>query len=148
MTSTISPAELGAGRTPQLTMFSDVRSMDMAVSLERGLGFELTLKTRSRAAAGKLAGAVLALTQLAPSQGLEADLLKGLSVKNDGAAVMVSLAVDPTALAKGISKMQRSVEPRAAAPPEQPPPPPAKRVIRIVGAESGPTEIPFDPPSP
>lgn len=148
MTSTISPAELGAARAPGLAMFSDVRSMDMAVSLQRGLGVQLTLNTRTRTAAGKLAGAILALTQLASAKGLqETDLLKNLSVKNDGAAVMMSLAIDSVTLEKGIAQMQRSVEPKAAVR-KQPEPSPARRVIRIVGAESGPIEIPFDPPLP
>ena len=74
-------------------------------------------------------------------------MLKNLSVKNDGAAVMMSLAIDSVTLEKGIAQMQRSVEPKAAVR-KQPEPAPARRVIRIVGAESGPIEIPFDPPLP
>jgi hypothetical protein len=144
MTSTISPADLGE-RVPGLTMFSEVRSMDMAVSMERGLGLHLTLNTRSRFAAGKLAGAILALTQLASGKEADGmDLLKNLAVKNESAAVMVSLEIDSATLEKGIAQIQRSVEPQATAR-KQPEPPPQRRVIRISGAESGPTEIPFDP---
>jgi hypothetical protein len=148
MTSTISPEELGAGKAPGLAMFSDVRSMDLAVSLEQGLGLHLTLNTRSRAAAGKLAGAVLALTQFANAKGSDGtDLLKNLSVKDEGAAVVMSLAVDAATLEKGIAQMRSSVEQQTDAR-KQPEPPPQRRVIKIFGAEGGPIEIPLDPSSP
>jgi hypothetical protein len=129
-------------------MFSDVRSMDLAVSLEQGLGLHLTLNTRSRAAAGKLAGAVLALTQFANAKGSDGtDLLKNLSVKDEGAAVVMSLAVDAATLEKGIAQMRSSVEQQTDAR-KQPEPPPQRRVIKIFGAEGGPIEIPLDPSSP
>ncbi len=165
VTATISPSELGLDSVPAVAMFRDVKGMEMAMTLQQGLDLRLTLRTRNREAAVKISNAVLGLTQIAGIQGSHAggaDLLKALTLKTEGASITATLAVDSASLERSIVQIrdlqthvatQRPLTQTRPAlsrreialqPPEAPR---EKRFIRIMGADDGPKEIPFDPPA-
>jgi hypothetical protein len=166
MTAAVSPGESMPANLPAAALFSDLRSMEMAVNLHNGLGVRMVLNTRTADAASKLSGALAMLTQMAPPEAKASgalDLLKRLAFKTERTSVSRALALDAATVERCLAGLADSTfqrggklaagrggaTPPAAVAPAQPKSlreiPPEKRVIRIYGADSGPIEIPMNP---
>lgn len=168
------PGDLaGAAAMPQAQMLADVESFEAGVSLQNGLGLELSLNSKTEESAKALAGAVQGLMGLAAMHAganpEAAEFLKKLHVKTEHARVSLALSIDQAELEKGIQQIRASAGPamagvqvrpkitgtnatnlpalpHAAVIPVAPIKPAEPAVIRIYGAEGGTKEIPLARP--
>ncbi|MGH9673467.1 MAG: hypothetical protein ACRD44_09825 [Bryobacteraceae bacterium] len=168
---TISPADLAGSDMPQAQMLKDVESFEAGLTLQTGLGLQVSLNTRTGEGAKALDAAIQGIMALVAMQGQDdpqaAEFLKKLKITSDQSRVSVAISVDQAELEKGIrsfrARAQRGevarvdVRPTAtgvtianAGPATAPAPaePARPQVIRIFGAEGGPREITLEPKRP
>lgn len=156
-------------REPRLTLFRDVRSVEVGASLGELIHSQVRLRTGDSSAADRLVMSLQTLLGLAQAQAAPAKLLQQVEVKAAGDAALLTFALDtkqiPIAAAiqqavTGDFDWQRLMRDLPAKAPDSPPAtpvraavllpkdPPAPQFIRIYGLESGPREIPFGPTLP
>ena len=114
---------------------------DGSVSLRDGLDLEASLEAGSYEAAVALAKDLRISTASLPA------IAQGLKIGVEEGSVMFWLRATKEDLAASLRAAPKPVVPEAAAKPAAPPPavpkPPERQVIRILGLDDGPREIPF-----
>ncbi len=154
-----SPADF-AGQQP---MLAEVENIEGGIALRDGLLAEVSLQTGSEESAKKLAGGLGGLLALASLQQEPLPALaKSVQIKPEGAWVRAKLSVEGRAFEQALSsalaqgeqhQLSDWVRPAGTTPEvtlarlepavKTVAPPPPKKVIRIVGLEDGPREIPY-----
>ncbi len=160
-----SPATLTKAQGMAAKFAGDIREVTGGVQFQNGLDLQVDLKADQPAQAAKLMATIQAMMtlQLASSSGPgPADLLRRMKVTQAGPAVRLALAVTTKeiqatfksfkdgfssgAWMSAAATMGSAQNPAAfgSTPVMAAAKPPQKRVIKILGLESGPREIPFD----
>jgi hypothetical protein len=174
MVSAVPPGQAAGNSLPAMKQLDDIESLDLGVSLAKGLGLRANLKTKTEDAAQGLATMAQMITSMAaqsPQQPPEVTaIMRSLDVKVDGTAVRIAIDVPLAQLEKGMLSVKSSAQAAGRKslesflginPPQQsaaamlprpapvaaapvPPPPPRKRTIRISGMDDGPKEITYE----
>lgn len=147
--SGVAPARAAAVLAPQVKGFEEIESVDVGISLQRGLALNARVTAHSADDAKALATfAQLGLAMAGQGKGQPAEvaaLLKSVSFKTEGRVVHAGFDFTLAQIERGLSGLRTQVAavavPRKvrAAEPVQP----VRRSIRIVGAEGGEREIPY-----
>lgn len=171
MVSAVPPGQAAGYSLPAMKQLDDIESMDLGVSLGKGLGLRANLITKTEDSAKGLATLTQLITSMAaqsPQQSPELTaIMKNLDVKTDGKAVRIAMDVPFAQLEKGMLTVKSATQTAgkrtlesflgmdlpshaADAMPARPvivavrPLPPQKRTIRILGLEEGPKEIVYE----
>lgn len=136
---------------------AEARSFEGSVSLWEGLHLVAGLEARSTAAAEKLAESLWQTVAARPA------MLEGTQINPDGRFLSIQIDLNEAALAASLrapdsapaaapalpdppaSAALAASAPVPAAPPAAPPKPDRPRVVRILGLQEGPREIPMKP---
>ncbi len=130
------PDELAAAFLPLADGARPIAGYEAAVTLRGGVGLDAVFTTRNETDARRLAQSFEEVRPALP------DVARGLRVALEEGVVRVSLAMSQAELARAMQ-----LDPPAPKPVEAPKPVIAERkVIRIVGLDEGPREIPVRPP--
>ena len=173
MVSAVPPGQAAGKALPAMKQLDDIESLDLGISLAKGLGLRANLMTKTEDSAKALATLAQLVTSMAaqsPQQSPEVTaIMKGLDVKTDGVAVRISMDVPLAQLEKGILSVKSTTPaggkktlesflgigpptqsamatgPRPAVAVEAARPLPAqKRTIKISGLDEGPKEISYE----
>ena len=173
MVSAVSPGQAAGNLLPAMKQLDDIESLDLGVSLAKGLGIRANLLTKTEDSAKGLATMTQLITSMAaqsPQQSPElTTIMKSLNVKSDGLAVRISMDVPLAQLEKGILSVRSGTQAAGKktlesflgiGPPTQTamvsapqapvavaiakPLPPQKRTIKISGMDEGPKEITYE----
>lgn len=130
------PDELAAAFVPLADGARPITGFEAAVALRGGVALDAVFTTRSESDSRKLAQNFEEIRPALPAAA------RGLRVALEDGVVRVSLAIAPAELARAMqTEAPAPLAPEAAKPQE-----PGRRVIRIVGLDDGPREIPVKPP--
>ncbi|HEY3439386.1 MAG TPA: hypothetical protein VGK29_01475 [Paludibaculum sp.] len=170
MVSAVPPGQAAGNSLPAMKQLDDIESLDLGVSLAKGLGLRANLFTKTEDSAKGLAALAQLVTSMAaqsPQQSPElAAIMKNLDVKTEGKAVRIAMDVSLAQLEKGMVSVKSATQVAGKKslesflgmdPPSQSaavmlpkpvvaakPLPPQKHTIRISGMEDGPKEIVYE----
>jgi hypothetical protein len=142
-------APKGQAAHPAAQLLAEVTGLDLGLSFTGGFQLQANLQAKSEAAAQNLGTAVQGLMAIAAMNSQDppaAEMLQKTQVAHRGSEVQISLRLTEAEMAQSLSRLP-SARAGAAGRPARPAEPrraePGK--IRIVGADSGPVEIPVNP---
>ncbi|HEX5430576.1 MAG TPA: hypothetical protein VFW83_01315 [Bryobacteraceae bacterium] len=114
---------------------ADAQNFEGAVSAENGLKLDASMEAASENAAARIAEELRREKSSLPA------IAQGLAIAADGTTISLHLSVPAEQLTAGLRESAPAPETHPAPPAK--PAPPERQVIRILGLDSGPEEIPF-----
>jgi len=157
-TAETSPADLAASNVPNARLLEAVRSFEGGLTLNSGLGLELSLSTEKDEDAQQLAAMLQGLLQmgaLAAEDEQARDLLRKIRIGRQNALVSATLRYSQQELDRGLDQAKAAFFARTGAGPavrakvetkdatSAPADPPAPLTVKILNLETGPREVAF-----
>jgi hypothetical protein len=129
-------------------MFAGVKSTELGMSFDQGLGMQLNIRTKDDASAESMMQGLqglIAMAAMSQSQSPQSvEMIKKIRISSENSRVKLALALDQSELEKIVKEMQSAKAtpaPKTAAAPT--PASAGPKSIRITGLDSGPIEVPL-----